>query len=48
LFLVTRRDGTTERAVFYAASKSEACRLAWQWARRLDADLELVEGDEAA
>ena len=48
LFHVTRRDDTTERCIFYAATKAEATRYAEAWAARLGVDVEPVEDEAAA
>lgn len=47
-FVVTRKDGTAERCIFYARTKAEAMRDAEVWARRLGVAIEEAEREAVA
>lgn len=48
LFIVHRRDGGTEDAIFYAATATEATKLARAWAQRFGYRVEIVLDVDAA
>lgn len=47
LFVVIRRDGTREDAIFYAVDAREATKNARAWAQRFGYRVELAEDEEA-